>query len=64
MRNVETTGERWVVEKRTELLLAMMNELAGDARISFEGDFQDLRIFNVPGASKEDCSFEKKHHLA
>jgi hypothetical protein len=61
MQNVGTSDQCWVVKKRTELLSAMIRELAGDASISFEGDFSDLRVLTLPGALQEETSVLKRN---
>jgi len=48
---MENERRLWIVRDKRRLLLAMMEELAGDAHISFEGDFSGLRLLSTPGAS-------------
>jgi hypothetical protein len=38
----------------TAVVVGMMEELAGDAHISFEGDFRGFRVLSTPGASQEE----------
>ncbi len=38
----------------------MMEELAGDAHISFEGDFRGLRLLRMPDASQEETPVLKR----
>jgi hypothetical protein len=51
----------WKVQDKRLLLLAMMEELAGDAHISFEGDFQGLRLLSMPGASQDETAALKQN---
>lgn len=53
----------WFVRDKRRLLLAMMEELAGDAHISFEGDLRGLPIFSTPGASHEETVTLKRNTL-
>jgi hypothetical protein len=50
---VENEGKFWVVRDKRRLLLAMMDALAGDASISFEGNLAGLELLKMPGASQE-----------
>lgn len=43
----------WKVLDKRRLLLALMEELAGDAHISFEGDLHGLAVLHMPDASDE-----------
>jgi hypothetical protein len=43
----------WKVQDKRRLLLALMEELAGGAHISFEGDLRALTLSSLPGASGE-----------
>ena len=40
-----------------------MNELAGDAHISFEGDLKGLRLLTIPGVSQEPTMALKRSTL-
>jgi hypothetical protein len=51
----------WKVRDKRRLLLVMMEELAGDAHISFEGDFRGLRLLSTPGASQEETPALKRN---
>lgn len=53
----------WKVHDKRRLLLVMMEELAGDAHISFEGDFRGLRLLSTPGASQEETPTLKRNTL-
>ncbi|HMI52661.1 MAG TPA: hypothetical protein VK525_14180 [Candidatus Saccharimonadales bacterium] len=53
----------WTVADKSGLLLAMMEELAGDAHISFEGDFRGLRLLSALGASQEETPALKRNTL-
>jgi hypothetical protein len=50
---MEALFKFWKVQDKGRLLLAMMEELAGGAHISFEGDLRGLTLLNMPGASVE-----------
>jgi hypothetical protein len=45
------------------LLLAMMEELAGGAHVSFEGDLRGLALFSIPGAFGEPTAALKRNTL-
>jgi len=60
---VENENKFWLVRDKRRLLLAMMEELAGDAHISFEGDFCGLRLLSMPGASQEETPALKRNTL-
>jgi len=51
MQKLEINGNAVLVRNKTELFRALIRELAGDTRISFEGDFRALRILSLPGVS-------------
>jgi hypothetical protein len=53
----------WKVQDKRRLLLAMMEELAGDAHISFEGDLSALHLSSIPGASQEETVALKRNTL-
>ena len=60
---MENERRFWLVRDKRRLLLAMMEELAGDAHISFEGDLRALPIFSTPGASQEETVNLKRNTL-
>jgi len=60
---VENETKFWLVRDKRRLLLAMMEELAGDANISFEGDFRGLLLLSTPGASQEETPALKRNTL-
>jgi|ERR1700722_2300929 len=51
---MENEIKRWFVQDKRRLLLVMMDELAGDAHISFEGNLSALRFSSMPGVSHEE----------
>jgi|ERR1035438_2289341 hypothetical protein len=55
--------QSWKVCNKNRLLLAMMKELAGDARISFEGDAKILGLAGLPGASQMENTVLKRNTL-
>jgi hypothetical protein len=60
---MENERRFWLVRDKRRLLSAMMEELAGDAHISFEGDLRALPIFSTPGASQEETVTLKRNTL-
>jgi len=60
MRNV---GKSWQVCDKRRLLLAMMDELAGEAHISFEGRLRELGLLSLPAASSEETAALKRNTL-
>jgi hypothetical protein len=58
------TGQnKWRVRDKTRLLLFLMNELAGAARISFEGVLP-RKILEFPGASAMETGILKRGTLS
>jgi hypothetical protein len=53
----------WKVLDKRRLLLALMDELAGGAYVSFEGDLQRLKLLSIPGASGEPTTALKRNTL-
>jgi hypothetical protein len=53
----------WKVQDKRRLLLALMEELAGGAHISFEGDLRGLRLSSIPGASGEPTAALKRNTI-
>jgi hypothetical protein len=53
----------WKVQDKRRLLLALMEELAGGAHVSFEGDLQGLTLSSIPGASGEPTVALKRNTL-
>lgn len=45
---------KWRVRDKTRCLLAVMEELAGNAHISFEGDLRGYGVLEFPGASDSE----------
>jgi hypothetical protein len=56
-RNVE----HWAVKDKKRLLLAMMEALAGDAHLSFEGDLSGFRVTKIAGASDQETTTLKRN---
>jgi hypothetical protein len=50
----------WKVRDKARLLLAMMEELEGDAHISFEGDLRALALTGCPGSSEQPTAVLKR----
>jgi hypothetical protein len=53
----------WKVLDKRRLLLTMMQELAGGAHVSFEGDLRGLRLMSFPGASEESTAVLKPNTI-
>src|SRR5580704_17091275 len=53
----------WRVLDKRRLLLAMMEQLAGGAHVSFEGDLRGLTLLSIPGASNEPTTALKRNTL-
>src|SRR5271166_5453271 len=53
----------WWVRNATKLTAAIMNELAGNARISFEVELRGLPIWSMPGASSEETPILRRNTL-
>jgi hypothetical protein len=60
---MESKGKFWRVSDKRRLLLAMMEEFAGDAHISFEGELSALPLSSIPGASHEETGVLKRNTL-
>jgi len=53
----------WKVLDKRRLLLVLMEELAGNAHVSFEGDLQGLTLLGIPGASEEPTAALRRNTL-
>lgn len=53
----------WKVNDKRRLLLVLMQELAGGAHISFEGDLRGLKLSGLPGASDEPTEALKRNTI-
>jgi hypothetical protein len=51
----------WQVLDKQRLFRLAMEELAGDAHISFEGNLHGLRLHGLPGASEEETDSLKRN---
>jgi hypothetical protein len=60
---MKSEGVRWLVRDKRRFLLAMMEELAGNSHISFEGDLHNLRLGSIPGASEAETVALKRNTL-
>jgi hypothetical protein len=60
---MKPTRQIWKVRDKNRLLLAVMNELAGDAHISFEGDSKILSLATLSDASQLETSVLKRNTL-
>jgi len=52
--------EQWAVKDKKRLLLAMMEALAGDAHLSFEGDLSGSQVMKIAGASDQETTTLKR----
>jgi hypothetical protein len=55
---------RLVARKKSGLLVAMMEELVGNARISFEGDLSKCRLAQILGAASDETAILKRNTLS
>ena len=60
---MESAAKRWKVQNKRGLLLALMERLAGDAHISFEGNLKGLKLLSMPDASEEPTPALKRNTL-
>lgn len=60
---MEHTPKRWKVLDKKRLLLVLMEELAGNAHISFEGDLKRLALQHLPDASNDPTEALKRNTL-
>jgi hypothetical protein len=60
---MKSEGARWLVRDKRRFLLAMMEELAGNAHISFEGNLRNLGFGSIPGASEAETTALKRNTL-
>ena len=60
---MRSEGARWLVPDKRRLLLAIMEELAGNAHISFEGDLRNLRLSSFAGASEAETAALRRNTL-
>jgi hypothetical protein len=56
-----SSAARWTVKDKARVLLAMMDALAGEAHISFEGDLKSLRLGSINGASDQESPALKRN---
>jgi hypothetical protein len=52
-----------MVRNKNAFLIAVMEELAGNAEISFEGDLGNLQLKELPGASNTETTALKRNTL-
>jgi hypothetical protein len=52
---------QWRARDKKRLLAAIMEKLAGDAHISFEGNLRDLKLLSLPGASEEETAVLRRN---
>lgn len=53
----------WRVKDKRRLLLAVMNALAGDSHVSFEGDLRGFPLGHITGASDQETAILKRNTL-
>lgn len=61
---METAKISWRVKHKNRLLTAVINELAGDAKISFEGDLHAFALSSLPDASPVETAGLKRSTLS
>jgi hypothetical protein len=61
---MEKEKRGWLVRDKRRLLVRMMEQLAGNAHISFEGDLKALHLSRIPGASNEETEVLKRNTLS
>ena len=54
-------SESWQVLDKQRLFRLVMDELAGDAHISFEGNFNGIRLLAIPGVVEEETVALKRN---
>jgi hypothetical protein len=54
-------SESWKVLDKQRLFRLVLEELAGDAHISFEGELRGLRLLSIPGGSEEETDSLKRN---
>src|SRR5262249_5634068 len=60
---MKTRGAGWLVRDKSRFVLAIMEELAGNAHMSFEGRLNQLRLASIPGASEEETLALKRNTI-
>ena len=55
---------KWLVRDKPRLLLALVEELAGNSHISFEGDLQHFNLMKFAGASANETNVLKRNTLS
>jgi|SRR5215467_751495 len=60
---MEIKGKRWKVRDKGQLLLALMEELEGNAHVSFEGSLRSLPLASYPGICSEPTEALKRNTL-
>jgi len=58
-----TKPSQWKINDRRLFLVAVMEELAGAAHVSFEGDLSTTKVFDMAGVSKEETPVLKRSTL-
>ncbi|HET7872797.1 MAG TPA: hypothetical protein VFL42_09825 [Terriglobales bacterium] len=53
----------WTVRDKTALLLALMEQLAGNAHMSFEGDLKAFSILKFPASGYTETTVLKRHTI-
>jgi hypothetical protein len=61
---MESSRKLWKVKNKNRFLLTVMNDLAGNAHISFEGDSKVLGLADLQGASQLENVVLKRNTLA
>ena len=57
------SGAKWLVRDKSRLLLEIMEELAGNAHISFEGDLQGFKLNKFADVSGEETAVLRRNMI-
>jgi hypothetical protein len=52
---------RWRIRNKSRFLEAVLTELAGDARVSFEGSLENTRLMGLDGATTNETAALKRN---
>lgn len=55
---------QWRIRDKSRFLGAVLNELAGDARVSFEGSLGNTRLMGLDGATTDETAALKRNTIS
>jgi hypothetical protein len=58
---MESVTEQWTMKDKNRLLLALMEALAGDAHLSFDGDLHGFQLKEMAGAVDQETTTLKRN---